>query len=135
MYSVHSYGQMLADAPRMDAHVAALRRAVKPGSVVLDLGCGPGVFALLACQLKSDDAREIGLKGENLQVEHQLRMVGEGCGNTHGPLDIGRIVVFYGLFGALDLTLHLSNTIEVLIEPHAIGSADALLESCYVFRE
>jgi len=51
MYSVHSYGKMLADAPRMDAHVAALRRAVKPGSVVLDLGCGPGVFALLACQL------------------------------------------------------------------------------------
>lgn len=51
MYSVYTYGQMLADAPRMDAHVAALRRVVKPGSVVLDLGCGPGVFALLACQL------------------------------------------------------------------------------------
>lgn len=51
MYSVHTYGQMLADVPRMDAHIAALRRVVKPGSVVLDLGCGPGVFALLACQL------------------------------------------------------------------------------------
>ncbi len=51
MYSVHSYGQMLADAPRMDAYVAALQRAVKPGAAVLDLGCGPGVFALLACQL------------------------------------------------------------------------------------
>jgi protein arginine N-methyltransferase 1 len=51
MYSVHSYGKMLADAPRMDAYVAALRRVVKPGSVVLDLGCGPGLFALLACQL------------------------------------------------------------------------------------
>ena len=50
MYSVHTYGQMLADGPRMDAHVAALRRVVKPGSVVLDLGCGPGVFALLACR-------------------------------------------------------------------------------------
>lgn len=50
MYSIHSYGQMLADAPRMEAYVAALRRAVKPASVVLDLGCGPGVFALLACR-------------------------------------------------------------------------------------
>lgn len=50
MYSVYSYGKMLADKPRMDAYVAALRRTVKPGSVVLDLGCGPGVFALLACQ-------------------------------------------------------------------------------------
>ena len=51
MDSLHFYGQMLADAPRMDAYVAALRRAVTPDSVVLDLGCGPGVFALLACKL------------------------------------------------------------------------------------
>src|SRR5689334_18780923 len=50
MYSLHFYGQMLADAPRMDAYTAALRRAVQPDSVVLDLGCGPGVFALLACK-------------------------------------------------------------------------------------
>jgi type I protein arginine methyltransferase len=51
MYSLHSYGQMLADTPRMQAYTDALRRVVTPGSVVLDLGCGPGVFALLACQL------------------------------------------------------------------------------------
>src|ERR1041384_6455215 len=51
MYSVHFYGQMLRDVSRMEAYTAALRRAVKPDSVVLDLGCGPGVFALLACKL------------------------------------------------------------------------------------
>src|SRR5215213_7026843 len=51
MYSLHFYGQMLADAPRMDAYAAALRRVIRPDSVVLDLGCGPGVFALLACEL------------------------------------------------------------------------------------
>lgn len=51
MYSVHFYGQMLADTSRMEAYCAALQRAVQPGSVVLDLGCGPGVFALLACKL------------------------------------------------------------------------------------
>lgn len=51
MYSVHFYGQMLADHPRMEAYTAALRRVVKPDSVVMDLGCGPGVFALLACKL------------------------------------------------------------------------------------
>ena len=48
MYSLHFYGQMLADAPRMEAYIAALREAIKPDSVVLDLGCGPGVFSLLA---------------------------------------------------------------------------------------
>lgn len=51
MYSLHFYGQMLADAPRMDAYAAALRHTVKPDSVVMDLGSGPGVFALLACKL------------------------------------------------------------------------------------
>src|SRR5215217_1602523 len=51
MYSLHFYGQMLADASRMDAYAAALRRTVNRDSVVMDLGCGPGVFALLACQL------------------------------------------------------------------------------------
>jgi len=50
MYSLHFYSQMLADAPRMGAYTAALRQAVKPDSVVLDLGCGPGVFSLLACK-------------------------------------------------------------------------------------
>jgi protein arginine N-methyltransferase 1 len=51
MYSLHFYGQMIADAPRMDAYAAALRGVVNPDSVVMDLGCGPGVFALLACKL------------------------------------------------------------------------------------
>ena len=51
MYSLHFYGRMIADAPRMDAYAEALRKTVKPDSVVMDIGCGPGVFALLACKL------------------------------------------------------------------------------------
>ncbi|HSE23713.1 MAG TPA: 50S ribosomal protein L11 methyltransferase, partial [Pyrinomonadaceae bacterium] len=51
MYSVYFYGRMLADTPRLRTYVEALKRSVKPGAVVLDLGCGPGFFALLACQL------------------------------------------------------------------------------------
>lgn len=50
MYSVDTYGRMFADAPRMEAYVAALRQTVTPESVVLDLGSGPGVFAMLACK-------------------------------------------------------------------------------------
>ena len=42
---------MLADHSRMDAYAAALRHTVNRDSVVMDLGCGPGVFALLACKL------------------------------------------------------------------------------------
>jgi type I protein arginine methyltransferase len=51
MYSIGSYAKMIADAPRIEAYAAALKAAVKPGSVVLDLGTGPGLFALIACHL------------------------------------------------------------------------------------
>src|ERR1044072_3208568 len=50
MYSIFSYGSMIADRPRMDAYARALRQAVRPGSVVLDIGTGTGIFAMLACR-------------------------------------------------------------------------------------
>ena len=63
MYSIANYGSMIRDATRMSAYVEALRQAVTPGCVVLDIGTGTGIFALLACQfgagkvyaLESDD--------------------------------------------------------------------------------
>jgi len=51
MYNINAYGKMIADAPRVDAYVSALRQAITPDSVVVDLGCGPGYFAILACRL------------------------------------------------------------------------------------
>lgn len=39
---------MASDGVRMDAYARAIARAVKPGHVVLDLGSGTGIFALLA---------------------------------------------------------------------------------------
>lgn len=50
MYTISMYGFMIADGARMDAYVEALRRAVNPDSIVLDIGAGTGIFALLACQ-------------------------------------------------------------------------------------
>lgn len=48
MYTVVSYGLMAGDGVRMDAYARAIASAVKPGHVVVDLGCGSGVFSLLA---------------------------------------------------------------------------------------
>jgi len=42
---------MITDAPRIDAYVAALRQTVRRDSIVMDLGCGPGLLALMACKL------------------------------------------------------------------------------------
>jgi protein arginine N-methyltransferase 1 len=50
LYNVHAYGRMIADRVRTDAYEQALRQAVKPGSVVLDLGTCTGIWALLACR-------------------------------------------------------------------------------------
>src|SRR5688572_6205036 len=61
--------------------------------------------ALLTRELECDDARNIRLKRQNLQVEHELRMVSERLGNPYRPIQVGRPVFHYRLLGALDLTL------------------------------
>ena len=50
MYSLDEFALMFADKIRMEAYSAAIAQSVRPGDAVVDLGCGPGVFALLACK-------------------------------------------------------------------------------------
>ncbi|NCF65087.1 MAG: methyltransferase domain-containing protein [Chloroflexi bacterium] len=50
MYSISDYGGMMTDSVRSDAYAQALRQAITPDSVVLDLGTGTGIFAVLACR-------------------------------------------------------------------------------------
>lgn len=66
-YALREYGRMISDRTRTTPFVEALRRAVRPGTVVLDIGTGTGIFALLACQfgaarvyaIEPDDAIEV----------------------------------------------------------------------------
>ena len=50
MYNITDYGDMIADKVRMDAYAYALKAAVKPDSIVLDIGAATGIHALLACK-------------------------------------------------------------------------------------
>ena len=50
MYGLTDYGAMIAHRARTDAYAKALARVVKPGDVVVEIGCGPGLFSLLACR-------------------------------------------------------------------------------------
>jgi type I protein arginine methyltransferase len=50
MYSLRDYGEMIADTDRFQAYSSAIAAAVRPGSTVLEIGCGPGLFSFLACR-------------------------------------------------------------------------------------
>jgi protein arginine N-methyltransferase 1 len=49
-YSIGAYGAMVADNVRMNAYAAALRKEIRPDSVVMDIGAGTGIWSLLSCQ-------------------------------------------------------------------------------------
>ena len=49
-YSPADYDAMLADATRRPAYMEAIRRGVRPGDVVVEVGTGLGYFAVLACR-------------------------------------------------------------------------------------
>src|SRR5260370_22201934 len=50
MYVVSVDGRFIADESRTAAYRNALQQALKRGSVVVDIGTGTGIFALLACR-------------------------------------------------------------------------------------
>lgn len=71
MYSLRAYGEMISDGGRFNAYANAIARAVRPGHVVLEIGCGPGVFSLLAC--RAEAARVYAIEAEDVvQLASQL---------------------------------------------------------------
>jgi len=50
VYDLAAYGVMMADHGRVSAYARALEARVTPSSIVLDIGTGPGILALLACR-------------------------------------------------------------------------------------
>jgi len=50
-YSIENYGKMILDRVRTGAYADALCAVVRDDSVVLDIGTGTGIMALLACRL------------------------------------------------------------------------------------
>lgn len=50
MYDIHDHGRMISDRVRGDAYARAIASTVRRNDVVVDVGTGTGVFAVLACQ-------------------------------------------------------------------------------------
>jgi type I protein arginine methyltransferase len=79
MYTLGGYGLMLADRVRVDAYAQALRKTVREGSVVVEIGTGPGVFAVLACQLGAGRVYAIE-PSEVIQVAREVAVAND-CAN------------------------------------------------------
>lgn len=77
MYSLGAYGSMIADRVRVNAYAEALRKVVRRGSVVVEIGTGPGIFAVLACQLGASKVYAIE-PAEIIQVAREVAAV-NGC--------------------------------------------------------
>src|SRR3954467_13591778 len=50
MYDIYDHGRMIADRVRGDAYARAIAATVRPDDIVVDLGTGTGIFAILACR-------------------------------------------------------------------------------------
>jgi protein arginine N-methyltransferase 1 len=110
MYSLAGYGSMIADRVRVDAYAEALRKTVRVGSVVVEIGTGPGIFAVFACQVGASRVYAI----ESCEIIQVAREVAAVNGykdkieffeqfSNHVTLPTGADVVVSDLRGVLPL--------------------------------
>jgi len=87
MYDLPDYGAMLTHRARTDAYARAIARAVKPGDAVVEIGCGPGFFSLLAC--RAGARRVYAIESSDSVAFAQELVSANGCD--------GRVQVLHGL--------------------------------------
>jgi protein arginine N-methyltransferase 1 len=86
MYELDDYGAMITDRLRTNAYAEAIARAVKPGDIVVEIGCGPGLLSLLACRA---GAKRVYAIESNTSVAFARELVAaNGCA--------GRIEILHG---------------------------------------
>lgn len=78
-YSVEQYAWMLNDPHRREAFTRAMRAAIGPDTVVLDLGAGVGILSLLACRY---GARQV----YAIEPNPALKLL-PGCARDNGYAD------------------------------------------------
>ena len=93
MYSLSGYVDMLADSVRMRAYESALRAVVTPDSIVLDIGTGLGVTAIIAARLGA--RRVIAIEPDDVVEVARLVAVRNGVGE--------RVEFHKGISTALEL--------------------------------
>ena len=78
-YTLSHYGAMIGDAARMNGYARALEQAVRRDSVVIDIGTGTGIFALIACRLGARRVYAIE-PADVIQIAREIAAA-SGCGD------------------------------------------------------
>ncbi len=86
MYTLREFHGMMRDSARVGAYAAALKDAVSPSSIVLDLGAGTGMFSLLACAFGAKKVYAV----EGAAAVHHLKLLAKENGFSD------RIQIFHG---------------------------------------
>jgi type I protein arginine methyltransferase len=77
MYDLLSYARMMSDRRRVDVYRAALREAITPGDVVVEIGTGIGAFAVMARQMGA--RRVIAIEPNDAIAIARLIAADNGC--------------------------------------------------------
>lgn len=130
-YSIEQYGFMVNDEVRSATYYNAMREAIKPGDVVIDIGAGTGVFSLVACQLGARKVYAI----ETSQLLELGKAMAQANGfsdriewisgfSTHATLPERADVIISDLRGQLPLyTLHIPSLVDArarLLKPGGV---------------
>jgi len=119
-YDLRAYGQMINDPVRMEAYAEALRRSIEPGDIVVDIGTGPGVMAILACRfgasrvyaIEPNDAIEVGrAAADAMNLSDQIEFMQKV--STEVVLDGRAEVVVSDLRGVLPV---MEGNIEAIVD-------------------
>lgn len=120
-YTPLDYASMLGDKGRMTAYTSALKRAITPNSIVLDLGTGMGYFAVLACFL---GAKKVYAIEPNSAIK-----VGKQLASDNGVAD--RITWYEDL----STNVSLPEKVDVIVSdlrgllPHNEGNLPAIIDA------
>ncbi|MEM7210401.1 MAG: 50S ribosomal protein L11 methyltransferase [Pseudomonadota bacterium] len=110
--------QMVADAPRNQAYATAIQALVRPGMIVLEIGAGSGLLAMLAARAGADHVFTV-------EANPLMAEVARECIDRNGFSD--RVTVISGHSTALTIGKEIPRKADALI--HEIFSSDMLGEN------
>src|SRR3989338_6328815 len=93
---------LLKDSVRMDAYKKAVKETIKPGDIVLDIGCGLGILSFLALKAGASHVHAVEVEPNTLKLAKAIAQ--------HNSLN-GKIIFHKGL----STRLKLKNKVDVII--------------------